>query len=75
MKKGVHPKVSVVAFKCATCGNTFNILSTNKDSTVFLDVCSNCNPFYQNKNSVSEATKNDAKLMEKFKKGAERAKK
>jgi large subunit ribosomal protein L31 len=43
MKKDIHPKVHEVSTRCA-CGNAFQTISTL--SSVDVDICSNCHPFY-----------------------------
>ncbi len=43
MKKKVHPEVFQVNARCA-CGNVIQTTSTS--SSLDLDICSNCHPFF-----------------------------
>ncbi len=53
MKKGIHPEYHKVTVVCATCGNTFETGSTNKNIKV--DTCSNCHPFYTGKQTFTQS--------------------
>lgn len=69
MKKNIQPKVHEVTFKCATCGSEFKIMSTLKQDTASIDVCSNCHPFYKG-GQVNQKVKGRAeKLSTKFEAG------
>ena len=46
MKKDIHPEYVETNVSCA-CGNTFVTRSTK--STIKVDICSNCHPFYTGK--------------------------
>jgi large subunit ribosomal protein L31 len=67
MNKKIHPTNQVVTFKCASCGAEFNILSTVKDKTVGIDVCSNCHPLYQSGIGEQKAKGRAERLAHKFK--------
>jgi large subunit ribosomal protein L31 len=43
MKKDIHPKLYEINTRCA-CGNSFQTISTQ--SSVDVDICSNCHPFF-----------------------------
>jgi large subunit ribosomal protein L31 len=43
MKEGIHPNYVATTITCA-CGNTLQSRSTR--STIKLDICSNCHPFF-----------------------------
>ncbi len=43
MKPDIHPKYDVATAQCA-CGNSWQTRSTR--STLRVDVCSNCHPFF-----------------------------
>ena len=43
MKQGIHPKYQTATVSCA-CGTTWTTRSTR--STISVDVCSTCHPFY-----------------------------
>lgn len=44
MKKDLHPEYNPKAKVTCSCGNTFEVGSTEKEIKV--EVCSNCHPFY-----------------------------
>lgn len=43
MKKGIHPKYVKAKVTCA-CGNTFEVESNKEE--IYLEVCSQCHPFF-----------------------------
>lgn len=43
MKKDIHPNQVMCTFKCA-CGATFQAMSNKSEQ--FVEVCSECHPFY-----------------------------
>ena len=47
MKQGIHPEYNEITANCS-CGNKMAIRST-LDKDIFLDVCSECHPFYTGK--------------------------
>ncbi|GAB3027088.1 50S ribosomal protein L31 [Bowmanella dokdonensis] len=47
MKQGIHPDYQEVTATCS-CGNKIAVRSTLKKD-IFLDVCSECHPFYTGK--------------------------
>ncbi len=49
MKKQIHPKYEECAVTCA-CGNTFTTRATV--SSMKLDLCSQCHPFYTGKQKI-----------------------
>ncbi|NTS76551.1 50S ribosomal protein L31 [Catenovulum sp. SM1970] len=50
MKQGIHPEYAEITAKCS-CGNEIKTRSTvGKD--IFLDVCSECHPFYTGKQRI-----------------------
>ena len=62
MKKGIHPKYSIIKVTCS-CGNKFETKSViSKD--INIDVCSVCHPFYTGKQKIVDT----AGRVEKFKK-------
>jgi large subunit ribosomal protein L31 len=67
MNKKIQPKNHVVTFKCASCGAEFKILSTTKDTTAGIDVCSNCHPLYQSGIGEQKAKGRAERLAHKFK--------
>ncbi|EWH10452.1 50S ribosomal protein L31 [Catenovulum agarivorans DS-2] len=50
MKPGIHPEYQEITATCS-CGNTIKTRSTvGKD--LYLDVCSECHPFYTGKQRI-----------------------
>ncbi|MDR2461607.1 MAG: 50S ribosomal protein L31 [Mycoplasmataceae bacterium] len=66
MKKEIHPKTQLVKFKCASCGSEYDIVSTNKQALVNIDVCSNCHLFYKNASGDKKSKGRAEKLSNKF---------
>lgn len=66
MKKKLHPEMKLTTFTCASCGATYQIMSTSKQVNVSIDVCSKCHPVFVGK-TVENAVKGRAeKLSHKF---------
>ncbi|MEI8200953.1 MAG: 50S ribosomal protein L31 [Eubacteriales bacterium] len=61
MKDAIHPKTAKVTVKCA-CGETFETTSTK--SSLHVDICSKCHPFYTGKQKLVDA----GGRVDKFKK-------
>lgn len=61
MKQGIHPKYEVLTVTCA-CGNTFETRSTK--SSLQVDICNVCHPFYTGKQKIMDT----AGRVEKFNK-------
>ncbi len=60
MKKNIHPQYNQkVKVRCA-CGNEFKSSSTN--SELYVEICSNCHPFFTGKQKLVDT----AKRVEKF---------
>jgi large subunit ribosomal protein L31 len=53
MKAGIHPEYNDVTFNCS-CGNVMTTRSTMKESTMAVDVCSQCHPFYTGKQKEAQ---------------------
>ena len=48
MKAGIHPEYTDITITCS-CGNVMHTKSTLGQSTMLVDVCSSCHPFYTGK--------------------------
>lgn len=48
MQQGIHPDYHPVEVTCS-CGNTFVTRTAGKEDHMFVDVCSQCHPFYTGK--------------------------
>lgn len=66
MKKEIHPKSKLTTFKCATCGASYQIMSTCKSDVISIDVCSNCHPIFVGKVTDNTVKGRAEKLAKKF---------
>ncbi|HEN8798836.1 50S ribosomal protein L31 [Pseudomonas sp. CM25] len=64
MKEGIHPNYEVVAVTCS-CGNKFESRST-LGSTLSIDVCNLCHPFYTGKQKVLDTGGRVQKFADRF---------
>ena len=62
MKTAIHPDYKKVKVVC-TCGNSFETMSTSKEDSMNLDICSNCHPFYTGNQKIIDT----AGRVERFK--------
>lgn len=51
MQQGIHPDYHPVEVTCS-CGNTFVTRTAGKEDHMFVDVCSQCHPFYTGKQKI-----------------------
>jgi large subunit ribosomal protein L31 len=65
MKERIHPQYHQATVTCA-CGTTFQVGSTQEE--LFVEVCSNCHPFY----TGEEALVDTAGRVEKFRQRMEK---
>ena len=63
--KNIHPKMEVCTYVCASCGTSFEILST-KGEKYSLDVCSSCHPYYVGNPTATTLRGRAEKLADKF---------
>jgi len=66
LKKGIHPKYDVCKVTCA-CGNTFETRSTA--SSINVEICSNCHPFFTGRQKLVDTAGRVEKYMRKYKLG------
>lgn len=64
MKKEIQPKYSIVKAVCTSCGNEFEVGST--ESEIRVDTCSNCHPFYTGKQRFAAAQGRIEKFNKKY---------
>jgi len=69
MKKEIHPEYHTKAKVTCSCGNSFEIGSTEKE--INIEICSECHPFYTGQEKVMDT----AGRVEKFKARRQAAKK
>jgi large subunit ribosomal protein L31 len=64
MKSGIHPQYQEATVVCA-CGNTFQTRSTK--SSIRVEICSLCHPFYTGKQKIVDTEGRVEKFMQKYK--------
>lgn len=64
MKEGIHPNYVEAKIACA-CGNVMSTRST-KGSSIAVDICSNCHPFYTGKQKLSNIGGRVEKFQKKY---------
>ncbi|MCX8028553.1 MAG: 50S ribosomal protein L31 [Brevinematales bacterium] len=64
MKKGIHPALKVSKVRCG-CGNVIEILSVFDEE--YIEVCSNCHPFYTGRKKIVDAGGRVDKFKKKYK--------
>ena len=65
MKSGIHPDYVVTQVTCG-CGNSFTTRSTKKTGVIFVEVCSNCHPFYTGKQKILDTGGRVAKFEKRY---------
>jgi large subunit ribosomal protein L31 len=63
VKEGIHPKYTEAKVVCA-CGETFSTKSTL--SSIRLDICSKCHPFFTGKQKLMDAEGRVEKFKRKY---------
>ncbi|NQU43798.1 50S ribosomal protein L31 [bacterium] len=77
MKKEIHPAVGLVQYRCASCSNRFVTTSTKMDArveefegkpfpTIVLETCSNCHPFFTEKQTFIDTAGRVEKFQKRF---------
>lgn len=64
MKAEIHPQYQEATVVCA-CGNTFQTRSTK--SSIRVEICSMCHPFYTGKQKIVDTEGRVEKFMQKYK--------
>ena len=62
MQQGIHPDYHPVEVTCS-CGNTF---VTRKEDHMFVDVCSQCHPFYTGKQKILDTGGRVARFEKRY---------
>lgn len=65
MQTGIHPKYEAATVRCA-CGNEFTTRSTM--STIKVDICSACHPFFTGQQKLIDAAGRVEKFSKRFSK-------
>jgi large subunit ribosomal protein L31 len=66
MREGIHPNYVECTVTCA-CGNVISTRST-KGSSLTIDICSNCHPFYTGKQKTAAYGGRVEKFQRKYQK-------
>lgn len=64
MKAEIHPEYNEINVVCS-CGNDFKTNSTRK-TTLTLDVCAECHPFYTGKQKILDTAGRVDKFRQKY---------
>ena len=83
MKKGIHPASGLVQFRCASCSTRWLTTSTKLDGkmeefegkqypTMVLETCSNCHPFFTDKQTFIDTAGRVEKYQRRFGKFTEK---
>jgi large subunit ribosomal protein L31 len=72
MKAEIHPQYQTAKVTCAQCGNEFEVGSVL--SSIKVDTCSNCHPFYTGKQNVIQADGRVDRFMKRVETAEEKAK-
>ena len=67
MQANIHPAYHEVGVTCS-CGNQFNINSTQKSDKLALDVCNKCHPFYTGKSKEMDTGGRLGRFRDRYKK-------
>lgn len=65
MKADIHPKYNDVQVTCS-CGNAFVTRSTYHNSTLQVEVCSACHPFYTGQQKIVDTAGRVDKFNKRF---------
>lgn len=65
MKKNVHPKCNSIKFKCA-CGNVFDLVLAMETTTLNIEVCNECHPFYTGQQKIIDVSGRVDNFYKKF---------
>ncbi len=64
MKKDIHANYITTKVKCSSCGQEFEVKST--DETLNLETCNSCHPAYTGKSKVGKAAGRVEKFNKKY---------
>ncbi len=65
MKAGIHPEYHEIEVNCA-CGNSFTTRSTLKRTSLHIEVCAACHPFYTGKQKIVDTEGRVEKFRQKY---------
>lgn len=64
-QQGIHPDYHPVEVTCS-CGNTFVTRTAGKEDHMFVDVCSQCHPFYTGKQKILDTGGRVARFEKRY---------
>ena len=65
MKNEIHPEYVDTTVTCG-CGEVFTTRSTKTSGSIYVEVCSQCHPFYTGKQRILDTGGRVAKWEERF---------
>ncbi|WP_010598721.1 50S ribosomal protein L31 [Rickettsiella massiliensis] len=65
MKPNIHPAYQLITVTCS-CGNHFETRSTLSDSSLSIEVCAKCHPFYTGKQKIVDTSGRVDKFKQKY---------
>ena len=65
LQQGLHPAYHPVEVTCS-CGNTFVTRTAGKEDHMFVDVCSQCHPFYTGKQKILDTGGRVARFEKRY---------
>ncbi len=65
MKNEIHPDYHEVQVTCA-CGNTFKTKTTAKSSSLSIDICNKCHPFFTGKKKIVDTSGTVERFKQKY---------
>ena len=65
MRTDIHPNYVMTEVRCS-CGNTFVTRTAGKEDHMFVDVCSQCHPFYTGKQKIVDTAGRVEKFRQKY---------
>ena len=65
MQQGIHPDYHPVEVTCS-CGNPFVTRTAGQEDHMFVDVCSQCHPFYTGKQKILDTGGRVARFEKRY---------
>lgn len=65
MKPNIHPVYQLITVTCS-CGNHFETRSTLNESSLSIEVCAKCHPFYTGKQKIVDTSGRVDKFKQKY---------
>ena len=72
MQQNIHPPYQPLKVTCA-CGNEFTTASSMGQTTLRVDVCNECHPFYTGKHKLLDTAGRVDKFMKRYQSGSQQA--